>query len=157
MEKIQKLVKDGKLSKTLMTDKEFINGAKEIFKSEKIDIDDKKLAELMNQIEAQLQKSNILDDKALEEVSGGITAKGVGRGVVKTVTTVAGAAVGMLAGGLTGLVTTGVAMGTMDKKEATAPEIVASVGGLGAGGAGGGVLGYKLGKWICKKTGLEEA
>lgn len=98
MEKIQELIKQGKFSKNLMEDKEFVEGAKEIFKSENIEIDDKKLAQLMDEIETKLKKDNILDNKALEEVSGGITTNAIARGVIKITTNCTGTVIGMLLG-----------------------------------------------------------
>lgn len=168
MQKIQELVKEGKLAKNLMVDKEFVDGAKEIFKSEKIEMDDEKLKQLMNQIEANLKKSNILDDKALEEVSGGITAKGIGAGIVKTVTTTTGAVVatalgGLIAGGTVWIPIMKVADDCNDDFIAptlaifVAPAVtgVAGIAGAGISLIPGGILGKKLGDWICKKTGLE--
>ena len=101
MEKIQQLSRKGKLSQNLMADKDFVDKAKEIFKSENIEIDGRKLAQLMNEIESQLAKSNILDDNALEEVSGGITNK-TKRGIITCVTRIAGSAVGAIVGGTVG-------------------------------------------------------
>lgn len=98
MEKMQELVVKGKLSETLMADKEFVDGAKEIFKSENIEMDDKKLAQLMNEIEGQLKKGNVLDDEELSNVAGGITEEGIIRGVVKTITTVTGLVIGTRVG-----------------------------------------------------------
>lgn len=178
MEKLQELAKKGKLVENLMADKEFVDGAKEIFKSENIEIDDKKLTQLMGEIETQLKKSNVLDDKALEEVSGGITKKGMARGMIKAVTSISGTAVGYFLGSEAGA-RTGIAIGgavgskeplplTDELKEKIGQQTLpiskgevlggaagVSVGAIG-GTAGGGFLGYKLGQWICKKTGLEE-
>ncbi len=184
MEKIQELVKEGKLAENLMADKEFVEGAKEILKSEKIEMDDKKLAQLMNEIETQLKKGNMLDDKELEEVSGGLTGKGVGADIIKTVSTLVGIRLGGFAAHATGVSIAGgsekfkeqlerYVQDTQEylidlKKSASDPTYkstksmpfnatVISVGAGGiAGNVVGGVAGYQLGKWICKKTGLEE-
>ncbi len=160
MEKIQELVKEGKLSKNLMADKKFVDGAKEIFKSENVEMDDKKLAALMDEIEAQLKKSTSLDDKDLKEVSGGITKKGIARGAVKVIATVTGLAGGVFTGGVAGAAT-GIAITRKEKGDYkdVITNIVAmagAAGGAAVGAAPGAFLGYKLGQWICKKSGLEE-
>ncbi len=170
MEKIQELVKEGKLAENLMADKEFVEGAKEIFKSENVEMDDKKLAQLMNEIEAQLKKSNVLDKKELEEVSGGaLTRKGVARGTVEAISTIVGSVVGLAMGGTGGLAAGVKGMEAITKRiertarmtgnvDTTLKLGVGAVTGIGTtlGALSGGVLGHKLGKWICKKTGLEE-
>ena len=187
MQKIQELVKEGNLAKSLMADKEFVDGAKEILKSEKIEMDDAKLKQLLDEIESKLKTSEIMSPEELENVSGGVDWKSVGksaaRKTIKTVSTVTGLAVGTAMGTGFGYgfgygMGTGVGAKAYAEKiagtsaespppppeEAIAYENVGSKAGAAVGGVSGlvtgapigGYVGYKLGNWICKATGLEE-
>ena len=82
MNKFQEVLKDGKLSQTLMADKDFVSKAEEMFKSKNVDMSEEKLKQLMSEIEAQLEKGGVLDDKELEQVSGGVSKKEIGRSVI---------------------------------------------------------------------------
>jgi hypothetical protein len=167
MEKIQELVKEGKLSENLMSNKKFVAEAKEIFKSEKIEMDDTKLKQLMDQIEIGLKNSDILDDKALEQVSGGGVLSFIARNVIKTTTTVIGAVVVGVPAGMGGAAVGAAVGGTAGGIASRAGEQVGGVvaggalggvaGGFVGGGAGvvGGFVGYKIGKAICKAIDLE--
>jgi hypothetical protein len=147
MNKIQKLVKEGKLSQNLMANKDFVSKAEKIFKSENIDIDDKKLKQIMEQIESGLKKSKVLDDKDLEEVSGGVTEKDVARSVMKATTYAMFMLAGSLGGAWAGLGLAGVEFGNALLFDSMAYTMV--------GGATGGVLCGKLAQLICD-VGLEE-
>jgi hypothetical protein len=165
VEKIQELVKDGKFAKSLMSDKEFVDGAKEIFKSEHVDMDDKKLAQLMDEIEAQLKKGTTIDDEELANVAGGVTA----RGAVVTASSVIGAAAGALVTSTIFPITEVKSYGHTEggpigKKggyystEESGTKLETNYGaaaGTAAAGVGGGYVGYRLGQWICDKAGIK--
>ncbi len=171
MEKIQELVKEGKLAENLMADKEFVKGAKEIFKSEKIEIDNKKLAQLIKEIETQLNKGNVLDYKELEKVSGGMTKQEFDTLKFKRVefyTTVAigtiFAATGALIGANENVIKLSEKIKPLDGTPGTTRHkgahltrgfnlaLSSSVGGVTIGL----YLGKKLSRWICEKAGLKE-
>ncbi len=176
MDKLQELVKEGKLSENLMKDKEFVEGAKEIFKSENVEIDEEKLKQLIKEIESKLKTSEIISDEGLENISGGVT-KYTKRVLVKVASTVLGSALGLSAGVAVGT-GIGAAMGAglgaavevdneqkekkLKDKEKKLKDIVrvsGSMGGLAAGEtigmASGAILGYKLGNSICRSLDLE--
>lgn len=157
MRKIQELIKNGKLSENLMSNEEFINGAKEIFKSENIEMDNEKLAQLISQIETKLQKTNILNDKELEQISGGVSGKAIARGIIKTVTTVISGYTGVMTGGCIGFLP-GAAIASA-KSEDAAELIGGPIGymaGALTGSYYGGRLGLRFGNYICKTLGLNE-
>ena len=98
MGEIQKLLEKGTFAKTFVADKKFVEDAKEIFKSENIEINDKQLAKLMDDVESQLElaKNEIISDEELANVSGGMTGKSVARFFIKgACVTVCGALGGM--------------------------------------------------------------
>jgi lipid-binding SYLF domain-containing protein len=151
MEKIQELVKENKLSQTLMADKDFVSKAEEIFKSQNIDIDDKKLKQLTEQIESGLKKSTVLDDKDLEEVSGGVIKKSTARDVVGVVTNLTTMAVGGLLGGAIGA--------NFAHKHGASDYTTSGVAFANAGIYGCGataLIGFELSDWIIKKLHLYE-
>lgn len=171
MTKIQELVKNGKLSQNLMADKEFVNKAKEIFKSENINIDDKNLAKLMVDFEARLKKSNILDDKELEQISGGKIKLPAGRkSTFKGMCAIVGMSIcGFILsdlGGMAGKKAVRLTIKPQALPEATVEslmkerELGGDWGGSAAGALSGmslgGILGYTLGELIWEKSGAYE-
>lgn len=163
MEKIWELVRNGKFSANLMADKEFVKGAKEIFKSQNIEIDDKKLAQILDEIENQIKNSGTLRNEVLEKVSGGLTNENK-KNIIMEISRITGGALGAL----TGVGISYVAGEGMSKilpknienyvSRNTVKGAVASGGALSVAtfSVEGATLAMMLGKWICKKAGLEE-
>lgn len=164
MDKLQELVKEGKLSENLMKDKEFVEGAKEIFKSENVEVSDEKLKQLIKEIENKLKTNELMSDEELENVSGGINAKSTA--VMYASMFACSALGGVLGAGIVSGIAGGISVAATGAdikktmKDPNSPTSKAMSGGGivgGASGAAGGlVLGYKLGKYICDKCGLEK-
>ena len=157
---LKKLLEEKKLADTLMKDESFRKGAEEILKSEGVDYKSGDLESMLKAIEKVLSgEVKIENDEDLDEVVGGITVKGVAKGVVrgaiKTVST------------LGGLWTGGKASIAVDKKFGVIESVknpfkvptntqVAVAAAGAAINVTGGVVGYKLGDYICKKLGLDD-
>lgn len=160
METFNELVKDEKFTENLMANKNFVEDAKRIFKSENIEIDDKKLTDLLKEIEFGLKIEGVLDDKSLEEISGGGILKFTARNVIKITTTVVGAFTGEALVGTIGVGSGAGIGGAIGGGVAGLPGAGAGAvaGGIvGGGGVGllSGYIGYKIGKAICKAIDLE--
>ena len=144
-----------------MADKKFVKDAKEIFKDENIEIDDEQLANLMENIESQieLKENEIVSDEELANVSGGVTKKGVAKFFIKSACILGIGALGTLAGHGMGY---GVGQGISDEIEKDDDDYMTryvtyggTAGALATAGVSG-YLGVLLGNAICKKLGLEE-
>lgn len=163
MGNIWELVRNRKFSESLMADKEFVRGAKEIFKSKNIEIDDKKLTQIMDEIENQMKNSSILGNETLERVSGGLTNENR-KNIVMEISRITGGALGALTGiGISYVVGEGMSKVLPNNIENyvsknTVKGAVASSGALSVAtfSVEGASLGMMLGKWICKKAGLVE-
>lgn len=173
MTNLQKLVKNSTLTETLMANEKFIKDAKEILKKENIEVSDEQLSALIKKIESELNKPGVLDEKNLENISGG-SAAGI---VIKTTTAIVGAAVGAYFGGKYGEIGANklnrnftddnvkenllrcnfsdsfnsLYAGTSRHKDI---KLAGKYGGGSLGAIGGGALGYALGNLICKVAGV---
>jgi hypothetical protein len=155
MEKIQELVEDGKLSKTLMADKKFVEGAEKIFKDENIEIDDKKLAELMSQIETNIKNSSKVSDDKLTNVAGGVRLPSSAQAVKWSRKAVVAASIA--AGATLGNVLSGDVIEAASTRINSVEDTNLINHSIGIGGIGVGVYaGFKLGQYIADNMGLKE-
>lgn len=175
LEDLQKMAQEGKVSKQLLEDNEFISEMKKIIKEENnLEISDDQVKKIIENFEQSLKDpnliNNLVEDNSVEGVSGGRNIKGT---AIRTATTVAGTIIGMGIGGVTGSAVHVVKKGKdfkdiiPDKQEIK--EITGNNGvspdtldrglhmGVGAGGFGviGAVSGKRLGDYICKKLGVQ--
>ena len=159
MEKFFELLKQHKFAEALMNDQDFVDGAKKMFKEEKIELSNEKLKELLDKTEERLNSMPELSEAALENISG----TGAGATAVHAVTTVTGTLFGALLGGVSGCPGGAVVgangadlLGRGDpNKAANVGAAVGTIAGAAGGAVTGGYLGHRFGRWICKKTGLE--
>ena len=162
MEKFFELLKQHKFAESLMNDQDFVDGAKKMFKEEKIELSNEKLKELLDKTEERLNSMPELSEAALENISGA----GAAATAVHAVTTVTGTLFGALLGGVSGAPGGGTVgansaarLGLRNRRDIEKGARVGATVGFIAGAAGGattgGYLGHRFGRWICKKTGLK--
>jgi hypothetical protein len=161
---LHELLKEGKLSETLMGDKNFKDEAQKILQEEKSDINDEDLMKILKVTEKTLSgdmKSNNEDD--LEKAVGGLgsTGRDIARGAIKTVSTFVGGVAGLAVGNITGFVGASNCIAVDPKSlydimcKAERIRSAIDVGGL-TGTAAGGYGGYRFGKFLCEKLGLKD-
>lgn len=169
LEDLQKMAQEGKVSEQLLEDKEFISEMKKIIKEENnLEISDDQAKKIIENFEQSLK-----DPKLTNESLGNVSGGGAGRAAVKTVTTIFGAAAGMGIGGITGSAVHVMMNGKDFKDIVPSKQEMKELAGyssmrrdtldrgirmsVGAGGYGvvGGVLGNRLGDYICKKFGIQ--
>ena len=125
IDKIKELVKEEKLSETLIKKPEFLKDIKNILRSElNIEVTDENIQDLLKDIENVVRKESleVLGEDKLDEVVGGISFKGIRNGLIVGTSALLGGAIGRTSGGLAaGLILT-VNESTEDRKKDPDPS-----------------------------------
>ena len=168
---LQKMAKNGEVSKKLLEDETFKNELKKILKEEnETEITDEQISEIIKNFEIALQNEGILKEAELENISGGRIGKAK---AVKAVSSILGASIGFAGGKKFGEkygaklgVKAGIRLGGTLEGPSFSLESAVSHGLRGGrigfygsealGTAGGAYGGWKFGDYICKKFDIKD-